>query len=277
MRLSGIYKITNLTNEKFYIGQSRDIYTRWKAHTISLTDQSNESVIRMAFAKYGLRQQISKEGVVGNFRFEIVEICDEQELVERENSYINRLKPQYNVILGANAIFPKRDTQRQNKFLQYHSFEKMGYLPGESDDDSVSTENINYGIYTKKRVAINMLGSSVFLIVGGKPRGCTKNRYYLWSELTVEDLQFDSEYQDYILQGIENLVDSPIDLTDLDGFDEFRVKCGNFAYGLQPMKNKDFYHKILVPLIEANKLQRVLSYNQWIDEFLEKEEAKHSL
>jgi group I intron endonuclease len=266
-----------LLNVKFYIGQSRDIYTRWKSHTISIKDSSNESVIRMAFAKYGLRNQVSSEGIFSGFQFEIIERCAEEKLLERESHYIETLKPEYNIMLiGANPIFPKRDTQNFQKFIQYHSFDKMGYLPGESEDDSITTENSNYGIYTKKRVAINMLGSSIALIVGGKPGNNRLNRYYLWSELAVEDIQYDHEFNDYIVQGIENLMIEPIDLTDLEGFTEFKMKCGNFAYGLQSMKNKQFYHNTIAPILSKMRIKKSMSYNQWIDNFLLREKIKFS-
>ena len=75
MRQTGIYRITNLSNGKFYIGQSRDIVSRWKEHTLSIHDDSNESVIRMSFAKYKLREQVSKAGHFGHFLFEIIELC----------------------------------------------------------------------------------------------------------------------------------------------------------------------------------------------------------
>lgn len=232
----------------------------------------------MAFAKYNLRKQISKPGIYGKFKFEILEICAEEKLIEIEKYYIQLLKPEYNIqYMGANPIFPKRDTQKAQHFIQYHSFEKVGYLPGESNDDSLSTENINYGIFTKKRIAINMLGAKVVLILGGKPKGCIFNRYYLWSEMMIEDVQFDSKNKEYILQGIENLLNEPIDITDLEGFNEFRSKCGNFAYGLQSMKNKEFFYKIIAPLISENKLTQVLSYNKWIDNFIAREESKYNL
>lgn len=243
MRKTGIYKISNLSNGKFYIGQSRDIATRWKAHTLSLQNDSNESVVRMAFAKYKLRNQVSKPGVYGNFKFEFIELCAEDELLEKEKYYIEFLKPEYNVQLnGVNPYFSTRNTLKYQKFIQYHSLEKMGYFPGDSGDDSITTENVNYGIYTKKRIAINMLGSSVVIILGGKLTNCKHNRYYLWSELIVEDIQYNDELDTYVLVGIENLMNAPIDLTDINGFSNFRMKCGNFAYGLQSMKNKDFYH-----------------------------------
>ena len=275
MRQTGIYKITNINNGKFYIGQSRDSSSRWKAHTLSLNEDSNESVIRMAFAKYNLREQISKVGVYGDFQFEIVELCSEEVLIERERFYIETLKPQYNVqLMGVNPRFPKRDNLKHEYFIQYHSFEKMGYFPGDSDDETLTTENINYGIYSKKRLAINMLGSSVAIILGGKPENCKYNRYYLWSEMIVEDIQYYEELDTYILYGIVNLVEKPIDLTDLEGFEHFRMKCGNFAYGLQSMKNKDFYREVIAPLLKTSRIKKSLSYNQWIDEFIERENNK---
>lgn len=276
MRQTGIYKITNLSNGKFYIGQSRDIHTRWKAHTLSLSELSNESVIRMAFAKYDLRMQVSKSGVHGNFHFEILETCHEADLLQIESQYIQKLKPEYNVQgMGVNADFPKRDTQKSQCFIQYHSFEKMGYIPGESEDDSITTENPNYGIFTKKRVAINMLGASVALIFGAKPRNCKYNRYYLWSELSIEDVQFDENNKTYIVQGVENLLNEPLDITDIDGFDDFRMQCGNFAYGLQSMKNKPFYQEQILPLIKSNQIRQVIGYNEWIDNFIKREETKY--
>jgi len=276
MRITGIYKITNLTNGKFYIGQSRDVFTRWKAHTISLCESSNESVIRMAFSKYGLRKQVVKEGVYDNFQFEIIEQCEEGVILDKEAFYIQTLKPEYNVqLMGPTPHFAKRDTQKSQYYMQYHSFERMGYLPGETDDASVTTENGNYGIFTRKRVAVNMLGSSVALILGGKPEGCTHNRYYLWSELVVEDIQFDKLNKTYVVQGIENLQREPVDLTDLEGFEEFRMKCGNFAYGLQSMKIKPFFFDKILPLIKNNRIQSHISYGKWIDNFLDRESHIH--
>ncbi|TXH78640.1 MAG: hypothetical protein E6Q85_01340 [Thiothrix sp.] len=275
MRYTGIYKITNLSNGKIYIGQSRDIHTRWKCHTLSIKDESNESVIRMAFAKYGLRNQVNKAGVYQNFQFEIIELCEEANLLERETSYIKEIKPAYNVMLsGVNPLFHKKDTQKLQPFMQYHSFEKMGYLPGESEDNSVTTENSNYGVFTRKRVATNMLGASITLIVGAKPAGSRLNRYYLWSELIVEDIQFDPAFADYNLQGIENIMNEPIDLTDIAGFTEFRMQCGNFAYGLQSMKNKPFYYEVIAPMLLSMRAKKVMSYNQWLEEFILRENKR---
>lgn len=34
-KVCGVYKITNKVNGKVYIGQSKDIYIRWKNHKVS--------------------------------------------------------------------------------------------------------------------------------------------------------------------------------------------------------------------------------------------------
>lgn len=68
--ICGIYKITNNTNGKSYIGQSIDIKTRWRNHKTAVDDCAIHSAIR----KYGVQ----------NFSFEIIEECTSNELNKRE-------------------------------------------------------------------------------------------------------------------------------------------------------------------------------------------------
>jgi hypothetical protein len=271
MRQTGIYKITNLQNGKFYIGQSRDISTRWKAHTNSIHDSSNESVIRMAFAKYGLREQVSKPGTYGNFTFEIIELCEDKDLLEREAFYIKTLKPEYNVqLMNVNPIFAKSEKHRSKHYIQYHSLSKMGYFPGPGEE--LSDDADNYGIITKKRMAINMMGASVTMILGGIPGDYSHTRYYLWSEMLIEDVQCDQQNGTYLIQGIENFLSQPIDITDLEGFASFKMKCGNFAYGLQSMDNNSYFSEVLFPLVKNNLLQGMNNYEEWLNMFIERED-----
>ena len=41
--LSGIYKITNLTNGRVYIGQSKNVYLRRKQHFVALRNGNHEN------------------------------------------------------------------------------------------------------------------------------------------------------------------------------------------------------------------------------------------
>lgn len=85
----GIYKITNLLNNKCYVGQSRNIYRRWQSHKYA-----NDSYpLHAAMKKYGTE----------NFSFEILEECRMDELNEKESYYIQKLRPEYNCDGGGNA------------------------------------------------------------------------------------------------------------------------------------------------------------------------------
>lgn len=77
----GIYKITNLINDKVYIGQSSDIKRRWKDHCKDAFWKHSpcyEYPLYRAIRKYGL----------DNFSFDIIEECDASELNTKEKFYI---------------------------------------------------------------------------------------------------------------------------------------------------------------------------------------------
>ena len=89
----GIYKITNLCNEKCYIGQSRNVYKRWSNHKRVAQDEREKGYnypLYAAFRKYGLH----------NFKFEIIEECSSEELDNKEIYWIDYFKPEYNQTEG---------------------------------------------------------------------------------------------------------------------------------------------------------------------------------
>lgn len=84
-KISGIYKITNIITGDFYIGSSKDIKHRWIAHKSSSTFRQHPNS--------RLYQDISHYGI-DNFTIEIIE--ETESLREREQYYIETLKPVYN-------------------------------------------------------------------------------------------------------------------------------------------------------------------------------------
>lgn len=75
----GIYKITNLINNKVYVGQSIAIERRWTQHKSPYEQQRHPDLpINQAFQKYG----------VENFKFEVLEECAADELNVKEQQYI---------------------------------------------------------------------------------------------------------------------------------------------------------------------------------------------
>lgn len=101
----GIYKITNLINGKSYIGQSVDIYKRWKREkedSNNINSCSYEYPLMRAFRKYGF----------DNFYFEIIEECKIEELNEKEMYWINFYDTFFN---GYNQTLGGDTTSRQPK------------------------------------------------------------------------------------------------------------------------------------------------------------------
>lgn len=83
----GIYRIRNLNNNKCYYGSAKDIKRRWSKHKSQLKYQRHENIIlQRAWNKYG-------EEV---FVFEVVELCDVDDLLNVEQKYLD-LNPEYNM------------------------------------------------------------------------------------------------------------------------------------------------------------------------------------
>ena len=102
-RIMGIYKITNLINNKAYIGQSVDIYSRWKAHQLLGTYQNCQYSNQLYSDIYNLG--------LDNFSFEIIEKTSFDMLNEREKywiKYYNTYENGYNLTKGGKGS-PKYD------------------------------------------------------------------------------------------------------------------------------------------------------------------------
>lgn len=81
----GVYIIINLKNKKIYIGSSKNVYHRLHRHKseIKLNKHWNYRIL--------------EDSLDGNFLGMILENCNENELVKREQYWINILTPEYNI------------------------------------------------------------------------------------------------------------------------------------------------------------------------------------
>lgn len=84
MKIHAIYKITNLVNNKCYIGSAVDVVTRLAVHKSGLKYHKQPNAhLQSAYDKYGN----------DNFSFDILEVVnDKTQLLKREQIWINYFK-----------------------------------------------------------------------------------------------------------------------------------------------------------------------------------------
>lgn len=98
--ISGVYKIENVVNGKIYIGSSSDLDRRRKQHFIALLNNKHfNSHLQRSYNKWGEQ----------SFEFKIIEVLEDTDslselLLEREQYYLDLLKPEYNICRIAGAF-----------------------------------------------------------------------------------------------------------------------------------------------------------------------------
>jgi group I intron endonuclease len=97
-----IYKINNSINNDFYIGSTRNVKKRYYTHLNHIRTNKNTCIkLIRAVNKY-------KEE---NFTFEIIEECDLNSILIREQYYIDTLNPKYNISKIAGSNFGIKRTE----------------------------------------------------------------------------------------------------------------------------------------------------------------------
>lgn len=85
---SGIYTIVNGINGNSYIGSSVDIVKRWAVYKTYLAKGTHHSAhLQHSWNKYGSEA----------FHFRVLEECPVENLMEREQEYLDGFRPVYNV------------------------------------------------------------------------------------------------------------------------------------------------------------------------------------
>ena len=102
-----IYSITNLENNKPYVGKTEkpNPYDRWKQHLQLVRSFNNLQENNSALSMYILRA-MNKHGV-DNFKFRVIEECPDEIVNERETYWIDKLDScnnGYNITLGGEGV-----------------------------------------------------------------------------------------------------------------------------------------------------------------------------
>ena len=86
-KISGVYKITNIITNDFYIGSSKNVKSRWAAHKCPSTWKN--------YSNKQLYQDMQKYGIE-KFDFQILASVEPEQLKETEQEFIGKLHPTYN-------------------------------------------------------------------------------------------------------------------------------------------------------------------------------------
>jgi group I intron endonuclease len=88
MAKAGVYKIQSLIKpDRIYIGSSNNIHRRWNEHLREMKSNTHHSS--------KLKNHVSKYGVV-DLQFSILLECGSQDLLTREQDFIDALNPYFN-------------------------------------------------------------------------------------------------------------------------------------------------------------------------------------
>ena len=140
-KISGIYKIVNKVNGKYYVGSSRNLTRRWESHQYYLNKNIHcNTHLQAAWNKYGRK----------NFSFEIIQRIEPENLLTEEQYYLDkaRIEPYkyYNstYIAGGGWNFPPEIMKKIRKNHKYYS----------------GVENPRYGTHlskkTKQKISIRL-------------------------------------------------------------------------------------------------------------------------
>jgi len=137
----GIYCIENKINKKKYIGSSKNVYKRKNRHFSELRNlRHKNNKLQSSYNKYG----------EDNFMFYVLEFIEnEDELIIKEQYYINSIKPDYNINLIANSsLGVRRSEETKEKIRQANIGLKHPEWRNKIKSESQGGENH----WTKKKV-----------------------------------------------------------------------------------------------------------------------------
>lgn len=113
----GVYRLTNITNKKTYVGSARDLRKRFYVYYSDKRLASSNMIIYKAIIKYGY----------SDFQLEILEYCEPDNVVAREQYYLDQLKPEYNMLYTAGSSFGYKHTKEALEKMSVGRSQYTGY------------------------------------------------------------------------------------------------------------------------------------------------------
>lgn len=131
-----------------YIGQSADLSKRFRKYfTISYLKSRKELIISRALLKYEH----------ANFSVAILEYCDKSDLLVREQYYLDKFNPQYNILkIAGSSLGFKQSEVTKEKISK--AFKGIYYPSGEGDKSALFGRT--HTEETKKKMSLSRTGEN---------------------------------------------------------------------------------------------------------------------
>ena len=125
IKITGIYKITNISNNKVYIGESMNIYERWKVHKEDLKNNKHHSnKLQRDWNNYG----------ENNFTFEII---------KEINTIKQNIITQKLLLIAFEDIFIRQYDSIDNGYNVENTYEKVSKLEKEIFNNDIVSSKFN--------------------------------------------------------------------------------------------------------------------------------------
>ena len=172
----GIYKITNTKNNKIYIGSSVNVEKRKEKHFWMLKKGIHDNKF--------IQNSFNRDGSE-SFIFEIIEFCDFEELVDKENHYIiefksNNMKFGYNLCMVSderkNILSDKTKIQlSQYNLEKNNNFKKFALINIETEQEYIFETLVDAANYLLKNGFAKGKPRNVRMSVSNSLRGVKLN------------------------------------------------------------------------------------------------------
>jgi len=147
IKRSAIYRWVNNINNKSYVGSAKSLNDRLNIYysptTLKKILERSSSAINSALLKYGYN----------NFKFEIIEYCEQDQLIYREQYYIDLLKPEYNICKTAGSTLGKIHSESTKEKIKNSTTGKNHRLFGKHHTYE-TRKNIGKALKLSNRICI---------------------------------------------------------------------------------------------------------------------------
>ncbi len=173
---SGVYRWINNINGDTYVGSAIDLNKRlYQYYSLKLMElylQKRKSYIFSAIIKYGY----------SNFTLEIIEYCDKLKVIEREQFYIDLLRPKYNLLQVAGSRFGTKHSDETRKKMSLSQKGHIGSINNPKAKKIMVTDletnsSVCYDSVNLAASALNCGDSSILKNLKSKKNKAYKGRY----------------------------------------------------------------------------------------------------